>query len=196
MVDQLTHKGSVPIHCQRIILQPFKVSDAFFMFRNWANDPDVTRYMTWFPHENMQVTESVISSWVSDYSKPNFYQWAILLRQIDEPIGSIGVVEMDEDAKSCELGYCIGKPFWHQGYTSEAVSHVIKFLFEQVKFEKITARHDVRNPNSGAVMMKCGMKYVTTRINIGQTKEGEPLSCAYYEISREEYLANQAKESR
>ena len=196
MVDQLTHKGSVPIHCQRIILQPFKVSDAFFMFRNWANDPDVTRYMTWFPHENMQVTESVISSWVSDYSKPNFYQWAILLRQIDEPIGSIGVVEMDEDAKSCELGYCIGKPFWHQGYTSEAVSHVIKFLFEQVKFEKITARHDVRNPNSGAVMMKCGMKYVATRINIGQTKEGEPLSCAYYEISREEYLANQAKEPR
>lgn len=196
MVDQLTHKGSVPIHCQRIILQPFKVSDAFFMFRNWANDPDVTRYMTWFPHENMQVTESVISSWVSDYSKPNFYQWAILLRQIDEPIGSIGVVEMDKDAKSCELGYCIGKPFWHQGYTSEAVSHVIKFLFEQVKFEKITARHDVRNPNSGAVMMKCGMKYVTTRINIGQTKEGEPLSCAYYEISREEYLANQAKEPR
>lgn len=193
MVDQLNHKGSVPIHCQRIILQPFKVSDAFFMFRNWANDPDVTRYMTWFPHENMQVTESVISSWVSDYSKPNFYQWAILLRQIDEPIGSIGVVEMDEDAKSCELGYCIGKPFWHQGYTSEAVSHVIKFLFEQVKFEKITARHDVRNPNSGAVMMKCGMKYVTTRINIGQTKEGEPLSCAYYEISREEYLANQTK---
>ena len=189
MVDQLNHKGSVPIHCQRIILQPFKVSDAFFMFRNWANDPDVTRYMTWFPHENMQVTESVISSWVSDYSKPNFYQWAILLRQIDEPIGSIGVVEMDEDAKSCEIGYCIGKPFWHQGYTSEAVSHVIKFLFEQVKFEKITARHDVRNPNSGAVMMKCGMKYVTTRINIGQTKEGEPLSCAYYEISREEYFS-------
>lgn len=190
----MEHKGSIIIQGNRIVLQPFKVSDAFFMFRNWADDPDVTRYMTWFPHENMQVTESVISSWVSDYSKLNFYQWAILLKKIDEPIGSIGVVEMDEDAKSCELGYCIGKPFWHQGYTSEAVSQVIKFLFEQVKFEKITARHDVRNPNSGAVMMKCGMKYVTTRINIGQTKEGEPLSCAYYEISREEYLAKQAED--
>jgi len=189
----MEHKGSIIIQGNRIVLQPFKVSDAFFMFRNWANDPDVTRYMTWFPHKDIQETESVISMWEEGYSKANFYQWAILLRQIDEPIGSIGVVEMDEDAKSCELGYCIGKPFWHQGYTSEAVSHVIKFLFEQVKFEKITARHDVRNPNSGAVMMKCGMKYVTTRINIGQTKEGEPLSCAYYEISREEYLANQTK---
>ena len=40
MDRQLNHKGSIPIHCQRIILQPFKVSDAFFMFRNWANDAD------------------------------------------------------------------------------------------------------------------------------------------------------------
>ena len=192
-LEKIDHKGSVLIQGHRINLQPFKVSDAFFMFRNWANDPDVTRYMTWFPHKDIQETESVISMWEEGYSKVDFYQWAILLRQIDEPIGSIGVVEMDEDTKSCELGYCIGKPFWHHVYTSEAVSYVIKFLFEQVKFEKITARHDVRNPNSGAVMMKCGMKYVTTRINIGQTKEGEPLSCAYYEISREEYLANQTK---
>lgn len=195
MVEQLNHKGSMPIHCQRIILQPFKVSDAFFMFRNWANDPDVTRYMTWFPHKDIQETESVISMWGEGYSKEDFYQWAIHLRKTDEPIGSIGVVEKDEEAKSCELGYCIGKPFWHQGYTSEAVSQVIKFLFEQVKFEKITARHDVRNPNSGAVMMKCGMKYVTTRINIGQTKEGEPLSCAYYEISRDEHLEKQTKDT-
>ena len=188
MPINLEHKGSVLIQCSHIILQPFKVSDAFFMFRNWANDPDVTRYMTWFPHKDVQETESVISMWEEGYTKANFYQWAILLRQIDEPIGSIGVVEMDEDSKSCELGYCIGKSFWHQGYTSEAVKQVIKFLFEQVKFEKITARHDVRNPHSGDVMRKCGMKYVETRENIGLTKEGEPLSCAYYVIDRKSYL--------
>jgi len=93
---------------------------------------------------------------------------------------------LDEEAKSCELGYCIGKPFWHQGYTSEALKEVIKFLFEQVKFEKITARHDIRNPHSGDVMKKCGMRYIETRENIGQTKEREPLSCAYYEITKDE----------
>jgi len=106
-LEKIDHKGSVLIQGHRIILQPFKVSDAFFMFRNWANDPDVTRYMTWFPHKDIQETESVISMWEEGYSKADFYQWAILLRQIDEPIGSIGVVEMDEDTKSCELGYCI-----------------------------------------------------------------------------------------
>ena len=188
MVDRLNHKGSVPIHCQRIILQPFKVSDAFFMFRNWANDPDVTRYMTWFPHENMQVTESVISSWVNDYSKPNFYQWAILLKKIDEPIGSIGVVELDAENQSCEIGYCIGKAYWHQGYTTEALRAVLDFLFKQVGIKTIIARHDIRNPHSGDVMRKSGMKYVETRENIGLTKEGEPLNCAYYSIELGSYL--------
>ena len=182
----MEHKGSVPIQGHRIILQPFKVSDAFFMFRNWANDPDVTRYMTWFPHKDIQETESVISMWEDSYSRADFYQWAILLRQIDEPIGSIGVVRLDEEGKRCEIGFCIGKPFWHQGYTSEALKEVIKFLFEQVKFEKITARHDIRNPHSGDVMRKCGMRYVETWENIGLTKEGELLSCAYYSICKNE----------
>lgn len=188
MKNVLNHKGSVKLYCPRIILQPFKVGDAFFVFRNWANDPEVTRYMTWFPHKNIQETESVISVWESNYSKLDFYQWAIFLRQIDEPIGSISVVAMDEEKLSCELGYCIGKPFWHQGYTSEALREVIKFLFEQVNFKTITARHDIRNPHSGDVMKKCGMRYVETRENIGVTKEGETLSCVYYAISKDDLL--------
>lgn len=187
MAKRLEHKGTIPMFGHRIILQPFKKNDAFFMFRNWAYDPDVTRYMTWFPHKNMEESETIISSWVSNYAKPNFYQWAILLMKIDEPIGSIGVVELDEENQSCELGYCIGKHFWHQGYTTEALKAVLKFLFEQVKFKTITARHDIRNPHSGDVMKKCGMKYIETRENIGLTKEGEPLTCAYYSISMDDW---------
>lgn len=187
MAKRLEHKGTVPMFGHRIILQPFKKSDAFFMFRNWAYDPDVTRYMTWFPHKNMEESETIISSWVSNYAKPNFYQWAILLMKIDEPIGSIGVVKLDEEDQSCELGYCIGKQFWHQGYTTEALNAVLKFLFEQVKFKRITARHDIRNPHSGDVMKKCGMKYIETRENIGLTKEGKPLTCVYYSISIDDW---------
>ena len=179
MKSALEHKGSVLIQGRRIILQPFKVSDAFFMFRNWANDPDVTRYMTWFPHKDIQETESVISMWEDSYSRADFYQWAILLRQIDEPIGSIGVVRLDEEGKSCELGYCIGKAFWHQGYTSEALKEVLKFLFEQVKFEKITARHDIRNPHSGDVMKKCGMKYEGTLRQSDWNNQGVCDACWY-----------------
>lgn len=185
----LVHKGSLPLWGSRIALEQFTIEDAALMFKNWANDPAVTRYMTWFAHKNIQETEAVISLWVNNYAKPNFYQWAIVLRKIDEPIGSIGVVEQDEESRCCEIGYCIGKSFWHQGYTSEALREVVKFLFEQVGYQKIIARHDTRNPHSGDVMRKCGMRYVETRTNIGQTKEGETLNCAYYEITRNEYMA-------
>ena len=185
----LTHKGTVPLYGPRVVLERFCVEDALLMYKNWASDPEVTRYMTWFAHKDVQETESVISLWESDYSKLNFYQWAIVLRKIDEPIGSIGVVEHDEENQSCEIGYCIGKYFWHQGYTSEALEAVIKFLFDQVGYLKITARHDIRNPHSGDVMKKCGMRYIETRMNIGITKEGEPLNCAYYEIDKDTYMA-------
>lgn len=185
MVKGLHHGGSPILPCDRIVLRPFAAEDAPLMFKNWANDPDVTRYMTWFPHKDAQETEAIISMWEEGYSKPDFYQWAILLRKTNEPIGSIGVVKLDEAHQSCELGYCIGKPFWHQGYTSEALKEVLKFLFEQVGFQTVTARHDVRNPHSGDVMKKCGMRYMETRKNIGFTKEGEPLSCAYYTICKD-----------
>jgi ribosomal-protein-alanine N-acetyltransferase len=52
--------------------------------------------------------------------------------------------------------------WWHRGYTSEALAELIRFFFEEVGANRIEARHDPRNPNSGKVMLKCGMKYEGT----------------------------------
>ena len=60
------------------------------------------------------------------------------------------------------IGYCIGKAWWHQGITAEALKTVMDFLFDEVGVNKIESRHDPRNPNSGAVMRKCGMQYEGT----------------------------------
>jgi ribosomal-protein-alanine N-acetyltransferase len=60
------------------------------------------------------------------------------------------------------IGYCIGRKWWHSGITSEALESVIQFLIEEVGLNRIESRHDPRNPNSGAVMKKCGMKYEGT----------------------------------
>ena len=56
--------------------------------------------------------------------------------------------------------------------------------------KQFNARHDIRNPRSGDVMRKCGMRSVEIRENIGLTKEGETLSCEYYSISRDVFLNN------
>ena len=64
---------------------------------------------------------------------------------------------MNNKVESAEIGYCIGRKWWKQGITSEALERVMRFLFDEVGVNRVEARHDVNNPNSGKVMQKCGM---------------------------------------
>jgi ribosomal-protein-alanine N-acetyltransferase len=82
------------------------------------------------------------------------------------------------------MGYCISDDYWHQGYTSEALARVMEFLFDEIGYNRISAIHDVNNPNSGAVMKKCGMKYEGTLRESLLTKEGDPMSISIYAMLR------------
>ena len=118
-----------------------------------------------------------------DYSKNDFYQWAIEVNDIEQPIGSISVVSLDEDVQSAEIGYCIGKSWWHQGYTTEAVEAVIRFLMAEVGAGRVWAQHDVANPNSGEVMKKAGMDYEGTLRQSAKNNQGIVDSAVYAKIS-------------
>ncbi|MBQ6524001.1 MAG: GNAT family N-acetyltransferase [Atopobiaceae bacterium] len=101
---------------------------------------------------------------MQQHRQPDFYQWAIELRELGEPIGSISVVELLKEVGSAEIGYCIGKGWWRQGIMSEALAAVIDYLFAEVGALRICAKHDARNPNSGRVMLHCGMTHEGTVI--------------------------------
>ena len=160
----MEQKGTKTLETQRLILRRFKVEDAPAMFQNWASDDEVTKYLTWPAHKNVQETENTLKNWCANYSQADYYQWAIVLKDgPDEPIGSIGPVNViDPRIGMAHIGYCIGKAWWHQGITAEALKTVMDFLFDEVGVNKIESRHDPRNPNSGAVMRKCGMQYEGT----------------------------------
>ena len=84
-------------------------------------------------------------------------------------------------------GYCIGEKWWNQGITSEALKEVIRFFFEEVKANRICACHDINNPNSGKVMIKCNMKYEGTLRQAVRRGTGELSDLSYYSILKEEY---------
>jgi len=153
----MKHLGTQTLTTQRLILRPFTLEDAPAMYRNWAGDPQVTRFLTWPTHESEEASRAIIGSWVPHYTEDNRYEWAIVLKSLGEPIGSLGVVTMDDAVEACEVGYCIGRRWWRQGITGEALGAVLQFLFERVGFNRVQARHDVNNPNSGRVMAHCGM---------------------------------------
>lgn len=156
-LHHLNSLGTVTLETSRLILSRILPKDAEDMFHNWASDPEVTRYMTWNPHKSVGITREIIEGWVNGYDNPNFYHWVIRLKDSGMAIGTISLLDVSDARLSCEMGYCVGRNWWHQGYTSEAASAVLKFAIEQVGFVRVQAEHCGSNPHSGGVMRKIGM---------------------------------------
>lgn len=176
----MKHLGTQYLETDRLILRKFTISDAQAMFKNWASDEEVTRFLTWPTHESVDVTTAVLQQWTESYADNECYLWAIVCKENgDEPIGSISVVSHDNKIQKAHVGYCLGKQWWHQGITTEALQTVIRFLFDEVGMQRIEARHDPRNPNSGAVMKKCGMQYEGTLCKADWNNQGICDECLY-----------------
>lgn len=162
------------------------MEDAGAVFHNWTNDPEVTRFLTWKPHQNIEVTKAVIGSWLKDYKSSGRCHWGIVLKGGSEPVGNIAVVASN-GLHWAELGYCLSRAHWGQGLVTEAVRAVLAYLFEQVGVERVLARHDVDNPASGAVMQKAGLRFEETEPEGGTTNAGECCAVHRYALSRGEW---------
>ena len=186
----MVHLGTKRMETGRLILRPFMMEDASAMFQNWASDPKVTKYMTWPTYQSKETADQILCQWTKAYADPAFYQWAIELKSIGEPIGSISVVFCNAKVNSAHIGYCIGSRWWGQGIMTEALHTVLEFLFEEVGFNRVEALHDTNNPASGAVMRKCGMKYEGTFRQYIRSNQGIGDACMYA------LLASDRKESK
>jgi ribosomal-protein-alanine N-acetyltransferase len=184
----LNHIGTKTIETQRLILRRFKEEDAADMFNNWASDDEVTKFVSWQTHSDIEVSEKIINMWIDECRNTDNYNWAIEIKDNGSVIGTIALMNIDNNIENCEIGYCISKAFWNKGITTEAFSAIIKFAFKEVGFERITGRHHVDNAASGRVMEKCGLKYEGTLRKIHRINTGSLVNCKYYSILKEEYV--------
>lgn len=179
----LTHKGTQTIETARLILRQAHREDARPMFRNWASDAEVTKFLSWPTHEFPGTSGAVLDVWIREYEKPEHYLWMIELKELGEPIGTISAVRLNEAVGSVEIGYCIGRPWWHRGIMTEALEAVIRFFFVSVGMNRVEAKHDPNNPHSGGVMKKCGMRYEGTSRSSDRNNRGI-CDAAHYAILR------------
>lgn len=156
---RLIHAGTQTIETERLLLRRFCIDDAESMFNNWADDSEVTKYLSWSPHGSINVTKNIISSWLNQYHKLNCYNWAITLKTDSAAIGSITVVKILESSATAEVGYCLSRKHWGSGIMTEALRAVIHYLLFEINVNRIQAIHDVQNISSGKVMSKAGMQY-------------------------------------
>lgn len=175
----LNQTGTREIVTKRLLLRPFTNEDAEYVFKNWMSDEEVTKYLQLRKEVTCESTKIVVEKWVNSYLSPDFYNWAISLRDTGELIGNIEAFIKSEFDETGGIGYCIGRKFWNHGYATEALSMVLKYLLETVGFNRIEASHSIHNPASGYVMKKSGMIYEGTLRQAYRTSLGFQDSCIY-----------------
>lgn len=189
----MNHLGTKKLETERLILRRFIIEDAEPMYKNWASEDEVTKFLTWPTHASVEVTKVVLNDWINRYENPDFYNWGIEIKETGELIGNISVVSIKESTKEAVLGYCMGTKWWGQEIMPEAGKAVIQYLFEEAGFHRIASNHEKNNSKSGRVMQKIGMKYEGTLRSAGFSNQGV-VDEVWYSILKEEFVIAPGKE--
>ena len=159
----LDHKGTVALETERLILRRFVMDDLEPYYKNCLSDHEVWKWSTYCPmnciEDAVNVEKQFTEKWFAQYDNPNFYNWAIELKESGEVIGRIRGMNPDDKVSQVEFAYEIGRKWWNKGLMTEAVKKAIDFFFNSVGFNRVYSSHAHENPASGRVMQKCGMIY-------------------------------------
>ena len=146
-------KAPDAIETARLILRRPRDADANAIFSKWANDPSVTKYLSWPLHESLVATADFIrfsdSEWMTWPAGP----FVIESRETGDLIGSTGFgFCSDHDA---EVGYVLAGDSWGRGYATEALSALVD-LAPGLGLTHLHASIHPDNVASSRVLEKCG----------------------------------------
>ncbi len=159
----------------RILLRSWNVSDAENLLK-YASDPEMGPRAGWPPHKSVKESlEAIKKFFLNDTT------WAVVLKETGEIIGCVGYhtamkanITIEED--QAEVGYWIAKPFWNQGFCTEALKLVVDRCISSGCYNVLFGTHFTDNPASGRVMEKCGFVETGERrtcpgLEVGADKE-------------------------
>ena len=173
------------LYTKRLLLRPFSLDDASEVQR-LAGDSEVSRTMLSVPYPYPKGTaEAWILSHEKRFKKGNLVNFAIERLSDQALLGAIGL-RLEQEHARAELGFWVGRPYWRQGYCTEAGMELVKHAFTSLKLNRIYAHHFTTNPASGRVLQKIGMQREGTRRK-HTLKDGVYLDSEIYAILWSEY---------
>jgi RimJ/RimL family protein N-acetyltransferase len=143
------------IETERLILRKPRMDDAPAVFTGWVQDPEVTHFLIWRPHEDIGQTESMLTRAIAAWDGDVRFPYMITLKASGDVIG---MIELRIEGHRVELGYVMNKSFQGKGYMTEAVRAIIIWAFQQPNIYRVYATTDVENIASQRVLEKAGMQ--------------------------------------
>lgn len=155
------------------------------VYANWTCDSKTTRYLSWETNENEDLTKVYIESKIALYENDFFFDWVVVRKDDNEPIGEISCVKFNKVHRMCEMGNCYSSKFWNKGYGTEALKAFIDYMLDQVQVDIVIACHTESNVASGRILINAGMKLDAILPDYVVNKEtGKREGNLYYSIQR------------
>lgn len=146
------------LETERLVLRPLTPQDAPAL-RRLAGRREIADTTISIPHP---YSEQQALQWIAGnaelYARGKVVVFGIQLKSEGDLVGGIGLREIEPEHSQAELGFWIAVGCWGKGYATEAARAVVAFGFEELGLNRIYAHHMVRNPASGRVLAKTGMK--------------------------------------
>lgn len=140
----------------RLSLRPFRLSDAARV-QSLAGKHEVADTTLSLPHPYL---DGMAEGWIATHEGEWTRHEGVTLAVTEPDEGLVGAITLRIELahRRAELGYWVGLPFWGRGYATEAAAAIVRFGFETLGVSRIYAHHFMRNPASGRVMEKVGMR--------------------------------------
>jgi RimJ/RimL family protein N-acetyltransferase len=158
----------VEIETERLRLRRPVPSDAESIFRAYAQDPEVTRYLVWRPHSHVETTRHFIAECESRWANLSGFPYMITPKVGGDPIGMIDLKPFNhsraleaavEFPYGIEFGCVLARIHWGNGFMPEAISAVVRVSLSTATIYRVQATCDIENRASARALEKAGLSY-------------------------------------
>jgi ribosomal-protein-alanine N-acetyltransferase len=142
---------------EQLRLRPFTLGDVddYFLF---ASDPEVTQYLRWGPHPDREYTRDYLQGVLEAYAAGSDSPWGIELKAERRIVGIMHLMALDRLHRKAHIGFVLARPYWKQGYVTEAVQAVLKYGFTKMELNRIEAYCLPENMDALRVLERLGMQ--------------------------------------
>ena len=156
--------GTNEFTTERLLLRRYHMDDARTLYEKFGCDPQMYEFSGWNPYATQFLANETVRRFIDSYKNTEFYGWAIEYK--GKLIGTIGAYDYDSEKKQIEMGMSIERASWGNGFATEALEGVLKYLTAQDDIEVITAWCASENFGSIKAMQNAEMKHTSTEEGI------------------------------
>lgn len=152
--------SNVILETDRLILRAWEITDLDDFFE-YASVEGVGEKAGWEHHKSKDKSLEILKMFMEEKKV-----FAIVLKENQKAIGSIGIEELGEELdkdldnlSGRELGYVLNKDYWNKGIMTEAVSKVVDYCFNTLKLNFLMASYFNHNIASKKVLENLNFKF-------------------------------------